>query len=44
MELLTDAQKLTWKEMTGEKFEMQQGFGFGGGTRPGGNRPPRKDD
>ena len=38
--VLTDEQKPTWEELTGEPFEL----GFGGpGGRPGGGPPPARD-
>ncbi|WP_199756677.1 hypothetical protein [Tautonia sociabilis] len=48
MATLTDEQKATWKEMTGEPFEMPFGGGFGRGGRGGrggrpGGPPPSQD-
>ncbi|QDV37086.1 hypothetical protein [Tautonia plasticadhaerens] len=40
MAVLTDDQKASWEELTGEPFQMGPGFGPGGGRGgPGGGRP-----
>jgi hypothetical protein len=46
MAVLTDDQKKTWKDMTGEpvKYNLQQGFGGGRRGGPGGNPPPPRID
>ncbi|MDP1797268.1 MAG: hypothetical protein Q8K78_07290 [Planctomycetaceae bacterium] len=41
MAVLNADQKKAFEDMQGKKFEFPAFGGFGGGNRPGGNRPPR---